>query len=145
MAKNKEFKAKVEILKVGHAMFLGARGEAGGAPSKDSVFGVAVVQGTVLTFGGRRGGTLRFKTYKKDELEAQLARFDKKLAGRPFGKNVDATYNLLDAAAQAELLGADFATQLGKGFYAATFNKKLNTYSRVPKAKAAPATENTAV
>ena len=129
---------KVEILKVGHAMFLGARGEAGGAPSKDSVFGVARIQGNLVTFGGRRGGFLRFKTYKKDQLDAQLARFDKKLASKPFGKNVDATYNLItDAKVKAELLGADFDEALGKNYYKAMANKKLNTYSRKPKATAA--------
>lgn len=132
--------ARIEILKVGHAMFLGARGEAGGAPSKDSVFGVALIQGNLVTFGGRRGGFLRFKTYKKDQLDAQLARFDKKLASKPFGKDVDATYNLItDDTVKTEMLGADFDEKLGKNFYKAMGNKKLNTYRKPTKAELAAA------
>jgi hypothetical protein len=55
--------AKIEILAVAHALIAGARGEAGGAPSKDSVVGVALVQGNLVTFGGRRGGVLRYFTH----------------------------------------------------------------------------------
>jgi hypothetical protein len=126
---------KVEILGVGHAMFLGARGEAGGAPSKDSIFGIARIQGNLVSFGGRRGGTLRFKTYKKDELEAQTARFNAKLGGKPFGAKIDAHYTQVTEAAMTELLGDDFAEKLGKNFYKAMGNKKLNTYTRKSKAQ----------
>ena len=127
--------AKVQLIGVAHAMFLGARGEAGGAPSKDSIFGLALIQGNLVSFGGRRGGTLRFKTYKKAELEAQTARFNAKLSGKPFGANIDAHYNLVSEAAMPELLGADFAEKMAKNFYKAMANKKLNTYTRVPKAQ----------
>ena len=126
---------KVQLIGVAHAMFLGARGEAGGAPSKDSIFGLALIQGNVVTFGGRRGGTMRFKTYKKVELEAQTARFNAKLSGKPFGAKIDAHYTQVIEGAMTELLGADFAEKLGKNFYKAMANKKLNTYTRVPKAK----------
>jgi hypothetical protein len=129
---------KVEILGLAHATFNGTRGEAGGAPSKDSIFGLALVQGNVVTFGGRRGGTLRFKTYKKPELEAQKERFAAKLTGNPFGKNIDARYSVVTDDVKAELLGADFDTEVvGRGFYKAMSAKKLNTYSRKPKATAA--------
>ena len=127
--------ANVQILGLAHAMFNGARGEAGGAPSKDSVFGIALVQGNLISFGGRRGGTLRFKTYKKTELEKQTARFVAKLSGNPFGKNVAACYTqVTDAVVMADLVGADFEAKLGTAYYKAMANKKLNTYSRVPKA-----------
>jgi hypothetical protein len=128
-------KANVQILGVGHATFLGARGEAGGAPSKDSIFGVAIIYNSLVTFGGRRGGTLRFKTYKKNELDAQVARFQKKLSGKPFGAKIDAHYTQVTDEAMALLLGADFADKLAKNYHGATFAKKLNTYTRIPKAK----------
>ena len=73
----------VQILKVAHALIAGTRGEKGGAASKDSVFGVALVQGNVVTFGGRRGGVLRFKTEKKTNLDGALAKFAGKLTGNP--------------------------------------------------------------
>jgi hypothetical protein len=127
--------ANVQILGLAHAMFNGVRGEAGGAPSKDSIFGIALVQGNLISFGGRRGGTLRFKTYKKTERDAQTARFTKKLSGNPFGKNIDAHYTQVnDAVVMAELVGADFEAKLATAYYKAMANKKLNTYSRVPKA-----------
>jgi hypothetical protein len=127
--------ANIQIIGLAHAMFNGVRGEAGGAPSKDSIFGLALIQGNVVTFGGRRGGTLRFKTYKKTELEAQTTRFAGKLGGNPFGKNVAACYTqVTDVAVRNELVGADFEAKLVTAFYKAMANKKLNTYSRVPKA-----------
>jgi hypothetical protein len=122
--------AKVEILRVGHALIAGKRGDNGGAPSKDSVFGVAKVQGNLVTFGGRRGGMLRFKTYKKDALESVLAFYAKKLTGKDKGF----AYKDLDAAAQVETLGADFEANLGKMFYKAMGNGKLNTRSTKPQA-----------
>jgi hypothetical protein len=129
---------KIEIIGLAHATFNGTRGEAGGAPSKDSIFGLALIQGNVVTFGGRRGGTLRFKTYKKDQLEAQKARYNAKLSGNPFGKHIDAHYTPVADTVKAELLGTDFDVEVvGRGFYKAMSAKKLNTYSRLPKAATA--------
>ncbi len=126
--------ATIQIIGLAHAMFNGARGDNGGAPSKDSIFGLCLIQGNVVTFGGRRDGTLRFKTYKKPELEAQTDRFNAKLSGNPFGKNIPACYTqVTDVAVRNELVGADFEEKLVKGFYKAMANKKLNTYSRKPK------------
>jgi hypothetical protein len=127
--------AKLQIIGLAHATFLGARGEAGGAPSKDSIFGLALIQGNVVSFGGRRGGTLRFKTYKKTELEAQTARFSKKLGGKPFGAKIDAHYVVVADEAKAGLLGEDFDAKLVANFYKAMGNKKLNTYTRKSKAQ----------
>jgi hypothetical protein len=126
----------VQILGLAHAMFNGARGDKGGAPSKDSLFGVAVINNSLVTFGGRRGGILRFKTYKRTDKDAQMARFEAKLSGRPFGKHIDAHYTVVADAVKAELVGADFDAKLGKNYMSATFAKKLNTYSRKPKVKA---------
>ena len=123
--------ANVQILKVGHAMFLGARGEAGGAPSKDSIVGVALINKSLVTFGGRRGGTLKFYTHPKAEMDTVMARFEKKLTGNPFGKDVDARYEAVTrATAMNKLLGADFADTLRSGFNAAKRNGKLNINTR---------------
>jgi hypothetical protein len=127
--------AKVQILKVGHAMFLGARGEAGGAPSKDSIVGVALISNSLVTFGGRRHGTLKFYTHPKAQMDNVLAKFQKKLTGNPFGKAIDARYDeLTRAAAKKEILGADFAEQLSKGFNAARRHGKLNINTRATAA-----------
>lgn len=53
--------AKIEILAHGHAYLAGARGEAGGAPSKDSIWGVAKIGRDLITYSGRREGVLKFK------------------------------------------------------------------------------------
>lgn len=117
----------VQIIAVGHAFHSGARGDAGGAPSKDSVFGLALIQGNLVSFGGRRNGVLRFKTYKKAELNTQRERFEKKMAGSPFGKNVEAAYELLTGPARDVMLPG-LEEKVGAGFYKAMANKKLNTY-----------------
>ncbi len=135
--------ANVQILKVGHALVQGVRGEQGGAPSKDSVYGVAqITQGVVsslVSFGGRRGGFLRFKTYPKASLAAVLAKFDEKLVEAAGGfKYTDITDN------SAETLGADFADKLLVNFRSAVAGKKVNIRAtakpaKVAKAKAADA------
>lgn len=112
--------ANVQILKVGHALVQGARGDAGGAPSKDSVFGVALIQGNLVTFGGRRGGVLRFKTYRKTDISSVLAKFDGKTVKAQGGfayKDVTNTDSLVTGDA------------LAKMFYKAMANRKLNTRS----------------
>ena len=120
--------ANVQIVKFGHALIQGYRGEKGGAPSKDSVFGVALIQGNVVTFGGRRGGTLRYKTERKVNLEAIIAKFDGKVAGNPFGK-VQGGYTEINDPVVIEALIADYINVIGKGFYKAMREGKLNTNS----------------
>lgn len=128
--------ANVQILNVAHAFFLGARGEAGGAPSKDSIVGVALVQGNLVTFGGRRGGKLKFHTHKKANMEAVIARYTKKLSGNPFGNAIDAHYVAINNVVEMQvLLGATFADSIGTGFYKAMANKQLNINTRLPKAE----------
>ena len=127
--------ANVQVLKVGHALVAGVRGEKGGAPSKDSLFGVALItQGVVsslVTFGGRRGGFLRFKTYPKASMDAVMAKFEGKLVKAQGGFNYkDVTGNA------AELLGADFEAKLLSNFRAASNAKKVNTRATAKKAKA---------
>ena len=118
--------ANVQVLKVGHALVQGARGAAGGAPSKDSVYGVALVQGNLVTFGGRRGGTLRFKTYRKADTAKVLATFDTKLVKAQGGFNYTEVQEVETLVNPAEL---------GRMFYKAMANGKLNTNSTRKTAK----------
>lgn len=127
--------ATVQILNVGHALVAGARGDKGGAPSKDSVFGVAqITQGIVtslVTFGGRRNGFLRFKTYPKAQADLVAAKFAGKLVKAQGG------FNYTDVTANAaDVLGADFADKLLLNFRAASNGKKVNTRATAKKAKA---------
>lgn len=118
--------AKIEILAVAHALIAGARGEAGGAPSKDSVVGVALVQGNLVTFGGRRGGVLRYFTHKKAELASVMTKFERKLTGNPFGAQVAGCYAQVTDAAALEALIPNIEETVCKGYYKAMSHKKLN-------------------
>lgn len=73
---------QVTVIRVGHALVKGTRGEAGGAPSKNSVWGVAKVGSALVTFSGRVGGTLRFKARHASMQEAMLQLFADKCAGK---------------------------------------------------------------
>jgi hypothetical protein len=118
--------AKIEILAVAHALIAGNRGAAGGAPSKDSVVGVALVQGNLVTFGGRRGGVLRYFTHKKLEMAAVMQKFESKLSGTPFGKQVAGCYaQVTDPEVMATLV-PNIEETVCKGYYKAMANKKLN-------------------
>lgn len=73
--------SKVSVLALGHAFKQGVRGEAGGAASKDSVWGIAQIGRELVTFSGRRGGALKFKAEGKTSLDVLLAVFKDKKAG----------------------------------------------------------------
>lgn len=123
----------VEILKVGRALVEGVRGANGGAPSKDSIWGVAKVAGNVVKFYGRRGGVLRYKTERRTELDAALAKFEAKVAGKD-GKDYE--YVELTPAQQEELVPG--LPQIVKtGYYKAMGTGKLNTRSTKKPAKTA--------
>lgn len=115
--------AKIEILKVGHALVQGVRGAKGGAPSKDSIWGIAFVQGNLIKFFGRRGGVLRYKTQRRVDLPEALAMFEDKLSGK--GQN----YQYVDVSNQSQynelIPGLD--ALVSTGYYKAMANKKLNT------------------
>lgn len=124
----------VEILKVGHALVAGTRGDNGGAPSKDSIWGLARIQGNLVKFYGRRGGVLRYKTARKVDLELVLAQYESKLAGTD-GKGIQ--YKDLTADEQAIVVPGlqDFVK---KGFYTAMGKGKLNNRDTKKPAKVAP-------
>lgn len=71
--------AQVQILKVATALVQGARGERGGAPSKDSVMGLAQIDNALVKFAGRRGGVMHFKTEPLAKKDTVLADFEGKL------------------------------------------------------------------
>ena len=73
--------ANVQSLKVGHSLVQGARGERGGAPSKDSIWGLIKIGSALVKFSGRRGGKLRFKSTPAKDVGAAIAFFEKKLTG----------------------------------------------------------------
>jgi hypothetical protein len=139
--------ANVQILKVGHALVQGERGEKGGKPSKDSIWGVMVVNDRLLTFSGRRNAvTLKFKTHRKADMENVLALYAQKLEG----KDVKGT-QYVDIAGEAaqELLVPGLMERLNKGYLTAKRDGKLDTRSTVIAKKAttvepAPAQEATA-
>lgn len=134
--------AKVDIIKMGHAFHKGQRGEKeGGAPSKDSIWGIAFVGGSLVKFFGRRGGKMRFKSEKKADLPAAIEQFtNEKLSGFPFGKKLDCRYTEVAPANFNELV-PDLETEISKHYYAALKEKKVNNRSTAkPAPKAADET-----
>lgn len=128
--------AKVELQALGYCTFKGARGEGGGAPSKDSLWGVAFIGGNLVKFYGRRGGTFRFKSEKKADLPAAMDMFKNvKLVGFPFGKKIDARY--IDVTSKADEYIPDLEKTLSAGYYAAQKSGKLNTRATAKKVKEA--------
>ena len=123
--------ANVEILKVGHALVPGVRGDKGGAPSKDSIWGLAFVGSTLVKFFGRRGGVLRYKTEKKANLPEALAMFEKKVSG----EGMEYRYAEVSPKKLADLV-PDLAATVGKGYYVAVKTGKLNKRATEKKAKA---------
>ncbi len=127
--------ANVQILGLGHALVEGVRGEAGGAPSKDSLFGVALITvgvvTSLVTFGGRRNAaTFRFKTHKKADQANVLAFFQKKLVKAQGGFNYTDVTEKAGELVNVQGLSTLYAKALG--------NKKVNTRAtaKAPKAKA---------
>ena len=119
---------QAKIFRVGHALVLGPRGEAGGAPSKNSVWGVAQVGAQLVTFSGRVGGTLRFKTRHSSMLDHMLQLFKDKVEG----KNM--TYNYKDVTDSYAKVYENLDKALVEDFKAAKTNGLLNTRDGAVKA-----------
>lgn len=117
--------ANVQVLALGRALVQGARGARGGAASKDSVWGVALIDGRLVKFHGRTGGVLRFRTEPLKAQAAALELFQRKLT-KPFKHNgEDVVYT--DAIAEAESLIAGGVQGLATQFGRARKAKKLDT------------------
>jgi len=115
--------AKVTILGLGHALIAGSRGDRGGKPSKDSVWGFAQVDNVLLSFGGRRGGVLRYKTFKKTEMDKLEAQWLVKQAGSDKGF----AYVAIEGDVARDTLIPNLGEVIGKGYYKSAFLGKLNT------------------
>ena len=141
--------AKVEIIKLGHAFHKGERGsKEGGAPSKDSLWGIAFVGGSLVTFGGRRNGKQRFKARKKTDLPALIDQFNnEKITGYPFGKNLDCRYSEVDPAKYNSVM-ENLEDTISKQYYAAvkagSINKRATQKADDAPAAAKPAAKSTA-
>lgn len=132
--------AKIEILKVGHALVEGVRGEKGGKPSKDSIWGVAMVYDRLVTFSGRRNAvTFKFKTHRKADLEKVMGLYAQKLEGT----DVKGTkYTDVAGVVVQEMLIPNLAERIVQGFNKAKKLGKLDTRSTaLPKKEVEKADE----
>jgi hypothetical protein len=128
--------ANVNVLKIGHALVAGERGDKGGKPSKDSIWGVAMINDRVLSFSGRRNAAvLRFKTHRKADLEALMALYALKLEGKDV-KGIQYTDIVGDA--MQETLVPGLVERISKGYNKAKRDGKLDIRSTTPAAKVVP-------
>jgi hypothetical protein len=127
--------ANVQILAVGRALVQGARGARGGAPSKDSVWGLAQIDNSLVKFFGRTGGALRYKTEPLSAKAAALDTFQTKLTV-PFKTNGGEPAVYSDVTATAEQVVPGLAETVRKGFYKARSAGKVNTRSTAAAKKA---------
>ncbi len=108
-----------QIIKVGHALLH----HRDGTVTKDSIWGIARIGKFLVKFYGRRGKTPRFRIERAEGLNDALALFELKKNGQDAKKLIHLE---LDAAAQAELLGADYAAKLEKMYFEAVVEGKVD-------------------
>lgn len=81
--------ANVVVEKFGAYYNEGARGNAGGAAQNDKVWGVAMIENTLVTFWGRRNGKLKFKTMPgRAGREAAMQKWSEKTGTRRDGGDI---------------------------------------------------------
>lgn len=113
--------ATVTIVALGHALVEGTRGEQGGAPSKNSIWGVAMVDNRLVTFSGRMGAKiLRYKEYPDSAKEEVMKMFEDKKTGR----GMDYRYVDITEAHEEEIPG--LTKQINIGFFQALAENKVN-------------------
>lgn len=113
--------ANVTILALGHALVEGTRGEQGGAPSKNSIWGVATVDSTLISFSGRMGAKiLRYKEHPEKEKDAVMKLFDDKKNGRGM------SYRYVDITEAHEEEVPGLIKQINIGFFQAQAEGKIN-------------------
>lgn len=112
---------QVSVIRVGHALVQGPRGEAGGAPSKNSIWGVAQIGRDLVTFSARVGGTLRFKARHASMRDAMIQLFADKVAG----KGMD--YNYKDVTSSYAKVDDTLASRLADDYKAASTDGKITT------------------
>lgn len=129
---------QVQILRVGHALVQGSRGDAGGAPSKNSIWGVATVGASLVTFSGRVGGTLRFKARHTSMKDAMITLFGDKLEGKGMDyhyKDVTADHSKVYENLDARILSDYKAAKAASLINVRDANVKAEVEA-APKAKA---------
>lgn len=119
----------IAILALGHAFVEGERGAAGGAPSKNSIWGVARVNKELVTFSGRINGKLRIKVETSSEADL-MHMFKAKKAG------LGMSYSYTDITKKAGKLVPDLTERLVADYNEAKADGKLE-----PRKMAVPAAE----
>lgn len=128
--------SNVQILKVGHSLVQGARGEKGGAPSKDSIWGLAQIGSALVKFSGRRGGKLRFKSTPMAQKDSALALFQAKtegkgLAHRQYLKEGKIAHNYVDVT--DSMATPEFTKAVASAYVKACTAGKLDKRSMAKK------------
>jgi hypothetical protein len=127
--------ANVQILAVGRALVQGARGTRGGAPSKDSIWGIAKIDNALVKFFGRRNGVLRYKTEPLNQLAETLATFQVKL-NSPFKATGGEPVVYVNVTTTANDVVPGLEVLVSSGFYKARSAGKLNTRATAAAKKA---------
>lgn len=125
--------AKIEIVRLGHALIEGERGEKGGKPSKDSVWGIALISEKIVKFYGRRNGKLRFKVERKGTMDEAIELFNKKLAGKDV-KGIQ--YVDISSAKAIKETCPTIREDVAKGYSLAVREGKVNRNATVRRAAA---------
>lgn len=113
--------ANIQILALGHALVEGTRGEQGGAPSKNSIWGVAQIDDRLVTFSGRMNAKiLRYKEFPASKKNEVMAMFADKQAGR----GMEYRYVDITEAHEQEVPG--LVRQINIGFFQALAENKVN-------------------
>lgn len=113
--------ATVTILALGHALVDGARGDQGGAPSKNSIWGIATVDNVLVTFSGRMGAKiLRYKEYPHTDKDKVMQMFEEKKSG----KGMEYRYVDITSAHEEEVPG--LIRQINIGYFQAVAENKVN-------------------
>jgi hypothetical protein len=115
--------SQVEIIKFGVVYNEGARGNAGGAPQNDKVWGIARIDGKLCTFNGRRNDKLSFKTRYNSEMDVCLSKWAEKTGGRTDGGDI---YTELKGP-MIKMVAPTIDALLVKGFYSKMARGMLNT------------------
>lgn len=115
---------QVQIVKMAHFYKEGARGSKGGAAQNDKVWGIAKVGNTTVAFWGRRGGTLKFKTYLKGQEYKALAKYMEKTGARTDGGGI---YTPINNPSMRDLLVPGLTENMVSDYFRAMGKGKLNT------------------
>lgn len=116
--------SQVKIVKLAHFYNEGSRGNKGGAPSNDKIWGIAEIDNKLVNFWGRREGKLKFKTRFKNEMNKVLTKYNEKIGDRTDGGDIYTPINNMNMAAT---LCPTLLTTIASHFYSDMANGKLNT------------------